>query len=175
MVRDACSFSRSDFLLSTSSWLCTSFARNKIDRRPSSRAYVVYDTSNTHQGDTARVDGVVGIARPMRRSPSVHNALVLNLRSGDANLDVRRRSPPLAISFSLFLYLSFSRYESPSRPAIITMLLLSPTSFKLVSFRICSLYSSPPPSLSLSHSSCASCRRCCHLTGDLLLATIRDE
>lgn len=80
----------------------------------------------------------------MRRSPSVHNALVLNLRSGDANLDVRRRSPPLAVSFSQFLYLSFSHYDSPSRPAIITVSPLFPISFKLVSSRVCSLYPSPP-------------------------------
>lgn len=87
----------------------------------------------------------------MRRSPSVHNALVLNLRSGDANLDVRRRSPPLAISFSLFLYLSFSRYDSPSRPAIITVSLLSPTSFKLLLSYMFSLFlSSTTPPLFLS-------------------------
>lgn len=35
----------------------TLFSRNKTDQRPSSRAYVVHDTSDTHQGDTARVDG----------------------------------------------------------------------------------------------------------------------
>lgn len=35
----------------------TSFVRNKTDRRPSSHAYIVYDTSDTHQSDTARVDG----------------------------------------------------------------------------------------------------------------------
>lgn len=89
----------------------------------------------------------------MRRSPSVHNALVLNLRSGDANLDVRRRSPPLAISFPMFLCL-FLALRSPSRPAIITVSPLSPISFKLVSPRICSLYPSPFNPLSplfLSH------------------------
>lgn len=39
----------------------------------------------------------------MRHSPSVHNALVLNLRSGDAHLDVRGRSPHHPFSISLAL------------------------------------------------------------------------
>lgn len=39
----------------------------------------------------------------MRHSLSVHNALVLNLRSGDAHLDVRGRSPPHPLSLLLFL------------------------------------------------------------------------
>ena len=96
----------------------------------------------------------------MRRSPSVHNALVLNLRSGDANLDVRRRSPPLAISFipvslPLFLALRFSfatrHYHCVSSLSNLlqTCLLSYMFSLSLSSFPL-SL------SLSLSHSSCAS-------------------
>lgn len=52
----------------------------------------------------------------MRRSPSVHNALVLNLRSGDTNLDVCGRSPPLVLSPSLCFIapLSLPFYPSSS-------------------------------------------------------------
>lgn len=84
----------------------------------------------------------------MRRSPSVHNALVLNLRSDDTNLDVCGRSPPLALSsplfcrFSLFVFLALA--FPPSRPTII-IIYLSPLRNLSLLLRIHSLF--PPFSL----------------------------
>lgn len=118
----------------------------------------------------------VGIARPMRRSPSVHNALVLNLRSGDANLDIRGRSPFLALFFSLLHCLSFSRRVSLFAAYHYHCVSLHSPTFLLLRIRESDTPLSPylPLFVPLLWSSCASCR-CCHLTGDLLLATIRDE
>lgn len=182
MVRDVYSFSRySQFPVID---LDLTFAPYLHEIRLTDALPHVHTLSTTHPTriraiQRAQTVAVVGIARPMRRSPSVHNALVLNLRTGDANLDVRRRSPPLAISFSMFLYLFLAlRFPFAARHYHCVSSLSELLQTCLLSC-VCSLYPSPPNPplyLSLTHSPpCASCRRCCHLTGDLLLATIRDE
>lgn len=104
---------------------------------------------------------VVSIARPMRRSPSVHNALVLNLRSGDANVDVRGRSS--CFLPSLFLRLSPSRSAFPLYYYFVFLFssILPQSRVHYVHFLSFSFFLSFFASLllSLSHPSCASCRR----------------